>query len=163
MTNQLKWKDGFRAKIDVQDAYDEIKRIGEIQGYEYNALPAETVKEEAREKSNPLHKQIFNKPLKEAAEQYYTEEARKVLRSIVICYEEAPLVEERAFQVVTVQKEDKPVRLYMETKDALSDPFYREQVLARFLREMANMRRRYAALSELSKIWQEVDKVAVNM
>lgn len=119
-------------------------------------LSPEIVLEAARSKSSPLHC-CFDWSDSSAAEKWRLHQARNVIRSVEIVYESGPV---RAYQNVTVEYSDDSTQLeYRDTEQLMSDPDDRAQVLECALIELRRFRAKYAALNELAKVFEELDKL----
>jgi hypothetical protein len=126
----------------------------------------------ARNRSSPLHKYVFDKSQKEAAEAHYREQAAKLLRSFEVTWvcngeeQRADLV----YYVVTRQPDEDDEddedtaeteevggrrrnrnrrRSYVTAATVLEDPAYQQQVLAKMQEELAGYRRRYKEFAQV--------------
>lgn len=140
-----KWKQGSRFGLDAQVVGETLEELRQ----RHSGLTAEIVLEEARPPSSPLHP-AFEWNDKKAAEEYRKEQARSLIRSVVV-YDAVPQqpVPVRAFVVVR-EEEDK--QIYTATSIALSDPTLRAQVLRRALSELEDWSERYHVLRELADV-----------
>jgi len=148
---------GARVKgVSAQVAGDTLTKIKKKNK---GALTPEKVVEESRNKDAPLHDCfIWNNT--EAANLYREERARHLIRSVQVViedYDEGESVPVRAF--VHVEGDDSP--RYVSTKDALSDPELRQEVLERAMNDLRSWRERYKELNELADIFMAMDTVAV--
>lgn len=159
--SSYEWVKGYGAKISADVAHKELERIRDENDGE---LTADLVVNAAKDKGSPLNPQVFDKGVKAAATEYYKSNARKMIRSIVIVRPEMPEVKPRAYSVVREEPSavvaSRKASIYSSTEDALQDPEYRQYVLASALRDAASWRKKYAALSELAKIFTAIDEVA---
>lgn len=123
------WKSGARVKADAQAVGEKLSQIRQ--------RDARTVVAEARMSEGALH-DCFEWDDTAAAEGYRLEQARLILRMLVVVEEaesedDEPIVY-RAFEAIYpkgTDKEDRNARVYVETREALSDPDMREQIMAR--------------------------------
>lgn len=160
----VKWRTGAVGNIPAQDAYEALEVIRQETGGD---LTAKVVVDAARPKGHMLHPQVFDRPVKDAAEQYYLERARSTIRSLVtvrtVATQEDP-VEVRVFSQVESGRAVDSTRtayVYSSTEEALQDPVRREYVLAEAIRQVAVWRKKYAALSELAQVFHAIDEIAI--
>lgn len=151
---QYTWVNGAQVDgIAAQVAGDELERIRVKSN---GQMTPRAVVDESRPDDAPLHP-VFEWDDEVAAEAWREEQARYVIRSVAVVYEEAPQQEpQRAFVSVSVEKRPS----YTSTAAALSDADLRQQVLQRALSELASWRKRYAELNELAKVFTAIDKIA---
>lgn len=159
MEKTVQWVSGYPAKIKPDVALEELERIrAEHDG----KLTAEIVANEAKPKTNPLHDQVYDLSVREAAQEHYLANARKLVRSLVVTYVEGPKEPTRVFTVVEERKAKTApsgvVCVYGSTEEALQDPEHRNYVLMTAMREAAAWCRKYAALSELAKIFRVIEE-----
>jgi hypothetical protein len=136
--------------------------------------PAAVV-DEARPADAPLHP-AFVWDDTEAAERFRQEQARLIIRSVVVVSEERPDPVEgmRAFVHVsvpddeTIEDEDREptrtyvVRVYIDTESAMRSSNLRAQVVAQALAELSALTRKYRELVELAEIFAAIDRAAQN-
>lgn len=127
------WKNGARIKGDAQAVGEELEKI--------EVLNAETVVKKAKKSKGALH-DCFEWDDSVAGEEYRKNQARCILRSIVITVEKQNSSEEvprmisvRAFESVTVN--DEKNMTYVQTEHALSDEVFRSQIIGRLLGTIA--------------------------
>lgn len=157
----VRWKSGFKFKGKAEDAYQELERVREENG---GKITRDDVKEAARPKSSPIHTHVFDCPKAEASERYYSLRAGELLRGIEVVYAEKPDVQTTAYVAV----EDRPSEAsksrraysFTNTREALSDPEHRQYVLASALQALFALKKKYAALSELTPVFAALDSVA---
>ena len=95
-----------------------------------------------------------------AANLYRVDQARHLIRSVEVTYEELPEAPVRAFHVQRIEEEDGSERnAYWRTEEILDDDVARVDLLARAMSELQSVRRRYRVLNELSGIFSEIEKV----
>lgn len=146
----ITWKPGTRFSVTADIAYQEIERIAET----YGALKPEYVVEESKPEDAPLHDEFEWNDVR-AAELYRIEQARHIIRSLVVVHDEnkEPV---RAYVLVTPKDND---TTYMRVDAALSDTEYREQVLERAQKELESWRKRYEALLDYATLLSISQKV----
>lgn len=115
--------------------------------------------DDARDPKSPLHR-VFEWDDTEAARQHRLEQARHLLRSItvIIVTPEEKVVEATAF-VSTPTPRNPNRSTYTSTEYALSQPDLRKELLKAALRDLIAVRRKYAELSELAKVFAAIDEM----
>lgn len=155
---EIRWKQGYRGSADVIAVHSELELIRARDG---NITP-EAVLEEACNDDNPMHSE-FTWDDSEAAHAYRLEQARSLIRSVEVVYEEAPTRQVRAYTIVSAPIEEKTNRkVYTDTREALADPATRAEILGNAVREALTFRRKYADLQELSKVFVAFDEFLIN-
>lgn len=156
------WKSSAQlSNLDPQKCGTRLEQIERKTG----ALTPETVVDDARRKSSPLHKG-FTWDDNEAAEAHRLNEARYLLRQIVIVTSVPDKDEEpktiRAFMSVSQDDdhdESTSAKSYVNVTDALSDPKLREQVLTRAYNELNAWQARYESLEEFAGVRKAIASV----
>ena len=151
---KIQWKRGSRFSIDPNTAYKALQKVRES-----SELTAGAVVLAAQEKKHPLHK-AFEWDDSVAGEQWRLHTARTLIRSIEVIHDEAPNVATRAYEVTTQEAHlDHPERkVYRTVEEILRDPVSRDELLGNAIRDAIAFRRKYNALSELSKIFTSIDE-----
>lgn len=121
------WKDGARFGADAQEVGEEIMSI--------DYRDARSVLDLARESSGELHT-CFEWDDPTAAEEYRLEQARNILRMLVVVETvntpQGPQeVKFRAFESVRFESTEEKTMVYVPTREALADEILRGQVLGR--------------------------------
>lgn len=146
------WKPGGWMRGDAQAVGERLDRVREAHG---GALTAPVVVDEARPEESPLHP-YFEWDDSVAAEEHRKEQARHLLRAIVVKVERPEIREPvRAYVVVREDTEDK----YVPVTTALADDRWRQQVLARAHAELRQFRARYQELQELANVLAAIDGI----
>ena len=146
----------------LNDAEAEIvgKELERLEKTDGKIIP-ERVVELAKSRRSPLHN-YFTWDDEEAANRHRLEEARALIRSIVVEYEiereQKTMV--RAFYNVTDEKKG---RGYVNLKDINDNKGYRQQILDQALKELRSWADRYRMYEEFSDIIKAIDKLAVNV
>ena len=138
------WRQGSRFRADPQKCADEILEICDDIG---SATPKDIL-EKARDETTELHK-CFTWDDSVAAERYRLEEARLVVRHLVIKEEVIPT--DRP-QIRLLQKTDsesgyKPIEMILHKEDEYKG------LLKRAYEELRTFKRKYAMLKELQEIF----------
>lgn len=152
-----KWKPGARVKINAKVAGAELERLRTQRN---GRLTPADVLEAAKAKSSPLHK-AFEWDDTEAARKFRLEQASYLIRSIEVV---VIATKGKAQQPTTVRafvnvRRDQD-RSYTSIGHAMSDKDLREQVVAQAWKELQDWRNRYEKLSEFSKVFGVIDKMA---
>ncbi len=146
------FKDNSRVPILAQVAGE---RLEKIRVKHRGRLSAEAVVEDAQSERSPLHT-VFEWNNKKAGEAYRLEQARHLIRSVIVVMEDRPSV--RAFTRITLEEDHDAT--YTHITVAMEDPALREQVLARAERELESWRKRYADLEEFASVCRAIEQVA---
>ena len=105
-----------------------------------------------------------------AAEKYREEQARSILRNIIV-YQEIPesVTDKKVVQVVESLPQPAYTRAFVNVKQqgskyvsmetAMSDEDLRRQLVARALEELTWFRRKHAELSELAEVFEVIDRL----
>lgn len=114
-----------------------------------------------RHKASAIH-EAFEWDNDAAAEAYRLEQARKVIRLCVhvieIPAEESKInVKVRKYVSLSDERKEGGDTVYRETEKVIDNTDWRETMLADAFSELAALRRKYSALSELSKVWTALD------
>lgn len=137
------FKEGGRLSGDAQAVGAELEKIREESN---GVVLPEVVVSRAKDESSPLHR-YFEWDDSKAAQQYRLEQARNLLRHIIVV-ENGDKTPRRAFIVTSVEGDN----VYMDTADAMRDPNLRSQILKRAAGELASFERKYAELEELAGV-----------
>lgn len=126
---------------------------------EHGAITPAAVVDASKAKRAPLHR-CFEWDNDKAAAAHRLQQARLVINhlSIVVSEPDAKPIATRAFVIVNESDDDE--RGYVSTERAMADPVLRAEVLARALRELRSIERRYKDLRELSAVFEAVRLVA---
>lgn len=146
---QYAWKPGAHAPTGLQaDAVAEHLAVLRAQ---YGELTPEVILNDAESPQSPIHT-CFEWADTEAARQYRLSQARQLVRVIIRVPENADERPVRAY----VSINDGMRRSYEPIEVALTDVDMRREVLVKALRELNQLRRKYADLQELATVWAAV-------
>lgn len=150
-----KWRasDGGRAGVKAQVAGEFMKTIRDSEG---KVTPHLVVKH-ARATQSPIHK-LFEWNDKKGAEKWRVVQARDLLGALVVVLpnqvgKESP----RAF--LAIGDRATPTD-YMPLDKVIGDKELRAEALQHALQDFQILRARYNQLTELAKVWKEVNKLA---
>lgn len=145
------WKSGLRLFCaDAQKVANEISEIGE------SATPQEIL-EKGRNPATELHK-CFEWDDSKAAEKFRIEQARTIVRCLVIRETEEPKEQKpeiRMFYKTSGGEGYKPTTIIMQDKDEY------QKLLERAYAELSSFKNKYRSLAELDGIFDLIDKLAV--
>lgn len=150
--NEYAWKSGSRVKVDAQKAGQRLGKLNRKEGH----LTAEIVLDDAADPTSPLHDQ-FTWDDGEAAQQYRLDQARHLVRSIVIIRKDEEEAKRpiRAF-VQLVDRND--VSEYRDIHVVMRSTSMRQQLLERAAKELDVWRERYEDFVEFSDVFAAIDK-----
>lgn len=144
------WKDGAHKSGDAMVVGLRLEAVRVANG----GLSPRDVVVDARDEASPLHK-YFEWRDNVAALRYRETQARELIRSVVVCYDERPDTPVPAF--VCVAQGSDEFAPYEATHVALKNLDSREYVLSRALRELDAWKKKYRDLSELSEVFNCLD------
>jgi hypothetical protein len=148
-----KWKTGFLSHIDAQEAGTELERIR----VQHNGhLTPDNIVRAAKRKTSPIHG-AFEWDDKRAAMAHRKDQAKFLIRSIVVVEDDMLDIKEPVRAFVSVRVEDKPH--YTSIATAMSDEELRQQVLQKAWRELSAWRETYEDLHELSVVHEAIREV----
>lgn len=144
------WKDGFRAKVPAQVAYDVISGLQQEGKGEASDLVDASRPEDA-----PLHS-MFEWNDAVAAELYRVDQARCIIRHVFVVQEEEDMesVPVRAFFQI-----DSSSGNYEPTIVIMNDEEKRKRLLEVAKGELNAFRQKYKTLTELSKVFAAIDEL----
>ncbi len=135
-----------------------FKELEKIRHKSGGVLHPEDVIERAKDKENVLYK-YFDWDDNQAAHKYRLEQARHLIRVSVrmLVTDEEPIMI-RAF--VNLSDERHKDGGYRSTTDVMADRLMRERLLNQAYRELLSLKKKYAELEELAKVFEAIDDVA---
>lgn len=145
------WREGFsNSGVTAQIVGESLEQIENKNG----EVTKENVLEYARPKKSPLHP-AFEWRDDVAAEKYRLEQAKYLIRAVIIRPEESKAREVRAYVNVGNSTQGRFINVY----DAMSDETHRSTVLSHALDELRAFRKKYEELSELANVLSAIDDV----
>lgn len=147
------WATGSRLEAKPQEVGERIEQIRTINA---GSVTPELLVDDARAEDSPLHS-CFEWDDGRAAEKFRLDQARLVLRSIVVSVTEDRRLPVRAF--VAIERNDDEGKVYTSVQEALGTDALREQLLNNALREVQSWRRRYSRLKELASVFGAIDQL----
>ena len=155
MTMVYEWG-SRRFGADPQAVGETVTRLAKQNG---GVCPPAALVEEARPEDSPLHPVIFRLDAIQAAEAWYRQEARQVIKSLRVVTDETRS-KPSAFVHVTVHTEDGPREGYKPFYEVVANDEHRGQALAEALQYLNGFRRRYRHLNELQPVFEAIDEVS---
>lgn len=136
---------------------DLVGREVEAEQREHGVCSPRALVERERPEQAPLH-ECFEWNDARAAEEYRVDQARALVRSLVIIRGEtsAPAY---VHVTITDADDDEEREGYIDVLSAMRNPRQRQQVLMEALEQLNGMRQRYADFQELAPVWRAVDEV----
>ena len=141
------WKLPGLYPVGAQEAGEELQRICDDYGGE---LDPHDVVDKSRPEEAVLHP-CFEWRDEVAAELYRTDQARGIIRCIVVVKEDEPQKNVRAFHHVTANYE--PIKTVVNDKEKLS------QLLKNARSELNAFRVKYRMLKELAPVFEAIDNL----
>lgn len=149
-----RWQPGKWLGVPAQIAGDRIESIREHLG---RVHPGDLV-EDARPEDAPLHP-CFEWDDSVAAEKWRLDQARAVLRALVILPSDVPDAEPvRAF--IAIGSDNEP-NDYMPLNVVMTDEELRRRTLRAALEDLNRVKARYQTLRELEKVWAALEEVPI--
>lgn len=153
MTTQYAWK--YNIKADAQKVGTELEAIYE----EHGKLTPPLIVEDARNPERETH-QLIEWDDTTAAHHYRNEQARHIMRNIIIVRSEsAPepaeekIIKFRAFENVDVEEG----RYFMPMQVAITRDDARNYMLQQAMRALMSFRQKYGMISELASVLDAID------
>lgn len=132
-------------KGDAEKCYQELKQLDEI--------TPENVLEFARDEKTELHKCI-EWDIEKAAHAYQLDQARKIIRFIVVSDDEEEDTEPvRVFQISSETNKYQPLEFFIQHDDEY------QSLLKRAKAELRAIKNRYKSLSELEKVFEAIEEL----
>lgn len=157
MTHQHQWRDGSRMSGDPEEVAKHLERIADEHGGDLR--PGDVV-ESARRKASPIHG-FFEWSDTAAAEAYRLEQARHLIRSIVVVTVDDG-VPVRAFHHVTyttVDAGDDIGRGYVTLGRAAADAALRAQIVRRLYAQARAFAREARAFEEFAGVVRALEEL----
>lgn len=149
------WRN-IRYPVKAEDAGTELERIQA----KYGEVTPKNLLDESRPVTAVMHN-CYEWDDSKAAEKWRLQQSRMIMSCLTVTYEgreegseELKTIEVRAFQNISSAREGK----FIHVKNAMESQEYRDEVIRRALRELAEYRNKYASLSELSKVIALIDE-----
>ena len=144
--DEIKWRIEGIFKANAAKCLDEIGRDVEI--------TPEQVLEKARDEQSELHK-CFEWNDSIAAEKYRLQQARQLIQFLVVVPKQDSKPPIRHFQITSQRN------VYMPTTHFATQHDEYQKLLQRAYAELRSFQNRYKSLSELERVFEEIDKISV--
>lgn len=145
---EYRWKDGSHVKLDAERVALELNAIADDPG----SLTQEAVVEVASNPLSSLHDH-FEWDDRVAAQGYRLEQARYLLRSLVVVVDGGPAV--RAFLSVVVEEGSR--QTFEPLQRVMTSVELRRQVLMAAARELEAFRKKYEEYEELASVFAAIE------
>lgn len=139
-------------RVDVRS---ELEKIRLQQG---GMLTEEAVVVAAKAKAHPLHDR-FTWDDSEAAKLWRLEEARKLIRSVYVTFEQPPEKPVTVRAYASLPSDREAGLGYRSIQDVMTDEQLRKELLKAAMVDLEIFKRRYSNLSELQPIFQFLEKI----
>jgi hypothetical protein len=145
-------------KITEKFTPEVIDEIIEIQ--KEKGLTAETILDEAKKKSSPLHN-FFDWDNTTAGEKWRLQQARILINEVKIIVNSKEMYAFENVRIIVSEqsKETETTREYKPIMEILSKEEYRTQVIKQALENITYWKEKYSEYSELKPIFVSIDKV----
>lgn len=140
---EVKWK--IPRNADAERCWEEIQTIGE-------KVTPEQIVDYARNDTSELHK-LFEWDDTVAAEKYRIIQAQGIVRNLVYVPAKKDDPPVRVLQITTETHEYQPTRFFLKQEDQYT------ALLKRALAELNAFKRKYKSLTELDKIFSDIDEI----
>jgi len=137
----------MKGEMEMGNLRDELLAIRAKRGL----LTPRIVYEEAKTKSHPLHDQVIDMPMKEAAEAHYIANAARLLRVTFRTEVDGRPADLRSFWVVK-GSEKGPESHYVPIEEVIANPVSRAIMLRQMLRDWKRFKARYQVYSEFTEM-----------
>jgi hypothetical protein len=139
--------------LDADRLAEEIILIREATG---TLTPRALLREVRKNKKSPLRRHIFDKDIKEAAEEYYLDKARTMIRSYYIVQETRP--DDRVTANVNIVGDGQSERGYYPVDEVMADQNMREECVRRMWETLLRMKRMYSHLERYAAVWKAIEE-----
>lgn len=149
------YKPGFRGKVSAQIAGEECAKLSAK-----NSLTARNLVDVSRPESAPLHCE-FEWDDSKAAEKYREEQARNIIRHIVIELDDGqgtPSAPVRAFfNIIASEPEYESVQVIISNNEKY-DALFRTALM-----ELRQFSKKYARIKELAPVMEVIDQLTIDL
>jgi hypothetical protein len=134
--------------MNLDDLRTQLEALQDEQG----RLTPRMVVEAARPKNHPLHAAVFDRGVREAAEEYYLDRARGLIRKVRLPFVRADQTLGSVPRWVSLSTAESPARAYQPVEVVADDPLLRAMLLRDAERDWRTLRARYEHLVEFFEI-----------
>ena len=150
------WK-GRAYSVNANVVGTEVEKIEREKG----AVTARDLVDRARPEDSALHR-LFEWNDAKAAEHYRIQQASQILCALSITMSESPEATVVRAYMNVAEDADNPTRrtgTFINTHDAFMDEEKRNLILRVAIRELKELERKYAKLTELAEVFKAIDKL----
>lgn len=153
---EILWKPGFVNR--GADAWKVNDELDQIRAKHDGDLPDDEILKKARSKRSAMHR-LFEWDDSIAGHEYRVIQSHKLTRSIDVVYEESPNAGRvRMYEVKTRRsKKNNQPTVYTTTEDMMATQAGRDELLNRAIRDLLILRKKFHAMTELSKVFEAID------
>ena len=148
----------LNAKLDAQEVGDELDAIREKHGF----VKPEFVVERAKPKRAKYHK-AFEWDAEIGAERYRLEQAKLMIRSVKVIYEDSKGEEAEVRAFTSIVNPDGKGRIYVPTEEGMERRETRDEILMQCLNGLIRWRKRWAEYNELSQVIPLIDQATTSI
>ncbi len=152
--SEYRWKRQVAAGLDAQAVGDHLEQIRHKRK---GILTPQAVVKDAKRKRSPLHS-CFEWDDTDAAVKYREDQARYLLRNVVVVFDGGTENQKTARAFVTIVTDD--TLHYTSLVYAMSQEELRQQIVQRAWKELGEWRERYDEYDELAAVFTAMDKKA---
>ena len=160
---EIKFTQGAPLKAKPETVFNELERVREMGAGD---IELSTLVTESKPKAAALHDE-FEWSNAKAANRYRVEQARYIVRSLEVTYDEnEPTRAYQSVRVVEAEAADKPAKVkhvFRSMEDVMKDPETRDELLGQAIRDALAYKKRYHALQELAKVFAAMDEVLMEI
>ena len=142
-------------KLDAQEVGAELDRIRQVNG----SLRPEQVVKQAKSRRAKLHS-VFEWDDAAGGERYRMEQARLMIRSVKIIYENTEGEESEVRAFTSIRNPDNKGRIYVATEEGMERRETRDEILMQCLNGLIRWRKRWAEYNELAEVIPLIDEAA---
>lgn len=145
----------LNAKLNAQDVGEELAAIREKHGF----VKPEFLVERAKPRRAKYHK-AFEWDADTGAERYRLEQAKLMIRSVKVVYENAEGKESQVRAFTSIINPEGKGRIYIPTEEGMERRETRDEILMQCLSGLIRWRKRWAEYNELSEVIPLIDEAA---
>ena len=157
---KVKWKPNVTCPVRASVVYREMEKL---EKKNRGVLLPEMLVQAARKKSSPIH-DCFEWDERKAAAGYRREQARQLIKGVVVVYEteEETINEVRAFVSILPENGRGKDRYYTRTARVVKSKPLSDNVRAQILAELLAVKKKYEQFQDgnLQRIWKAVEMFA---
>lgn len=142
-----KFREGTRCAVSAQVVGEECEKL------EKNGeLTAKNLVEVSRPEEAPLHR-AFNWNDEEAAELYREEQARNLIRCIIVCPEESKVITRAYYNILKSDPQYHSINTILQSEEKY------EALLETAKKELKSFQKKYATLKQLEPVFEAIEKI----